>query len=324
MRPRRLTRLQLRSQRQIACVRRFWTSPRVWLDTKKKQIAPYGAPKRTASVAQDSQNTDSLFDFLYLNQSRISSWLAQMVAEGVPLSAKYGATTTKTNGLSLKGSAAGFVSGEKSGTHGVSDAQEIQYSAQWSVPLTLLDMLSHNGFINRNIENASAGSLVLLSGRIQLFDIEFIQNGWKAITDFFLAQVKVTHANKGAQDAQRKHFTAIGEIVRVMPRVPQIYLHTPTGMKAWAILKQEHSTIDLSTLTLAYGNNIQGDWHMVAVLDAKPDDHVDTCPAPPFMGGDLAKAISEIQGPLREIVGRSSDAYAVSPIVIFRSIPKAA
>lgn len=275
-------------------------------------------------MAQDSQNTDSLFDFLYLDQPRISSWLAQLVAEGVPLSAKYGATTTRTNGLSIKGSAASVVGAEKSGIRGATDAQEVQYSAQWSVPLTLLDMLSENGFIRHDIESAGIGSLVLTSGRIQLFDIEFIQSGWKSITDFFLAQTKVTHANKSAQDAQRREFASMGEVVRIMPRVPQIYLHS-RGAKVWAILKQEHATIDLSTLTLAYGDNIQGQWHMLAVLDAKPDDHLDSHELPlPSMDGDLAKAISLIQAPLRGLVGRSSDAYAVSPIAIFRSIPKAA
>lgn len=271
---------------------------------------------------QDSQNIDFLYDFVYLDRPRAQSWLAQLIAEGVPVSAKYSGAVTRAKMIEGAGGVPGVAAGKATATNSGTDTHERQFNTEWSVPLTLVDMLDGEGFLGRGLDSAQQGSLALVTGRIQLTDIGFLAQVWDAATANLLAMTKTTHANKASLDAQKKHLANIGGILKVMPKNPQIYMLTADGGVAWAVLKPEHSIVDTSMLTLTYGANIQGDWHMIAVIDALPDDHEDTAAPPSPMGGVLARQFPEMLGPMREAVGRSADAYAVNPVAIFRAVPK--
>ncbi len=270
-------------------------------------------------MAQDLPSIDFLYDFLYLDRSRAQSWLAQLVAEGVPLSTKYQSSSTDSSKINATGGVPGVLKGGGSSTESVTETMERNFNTEWSIPLNLLDMLSEADYVRKNMVEAPIGSVVHVHGSATVIDISFMQAGWDAFGDLYLGQEKTTHANKLAKAAQKAEFAKIGTVLKFMPPMPQLHLHTSEGESVWSVLHDEHMIIDPSALTLTYGASIKGDWHILAVLDALPDvgqpisSHIE-------IGRPIADGLLPVMNALREGMGRPDHAYAVSPIAIFRAI----
>lgn len=268
----------------------------------------------------DSQSIDFLYDFLYLDREKAHSWLAQLVAEGVPISSKYQSGSTGANNVSASGGVPALIKAQGSASSSVSQGLERNFNNEWSIPLNLIDMLDEEKFISRDLSTTEIGSIVHLKGAASIMDIRFLQGSWESIGHIMQSDQAVTHANKKAINAQKTQISLIGNILKVMPPLPQLYLQTLDWQIGWAVLKTQHMLVDTSALSLTYGSQIEGEWHVIAVLDAVPDEQSDGHKLILPVGNELTTSMFTLLNALREHMGRPADAYAINPIAIFRAI----
>lgn len=286
-------------------------------------------------MVEEPQKIGSIFDFLYTDHERLKSWLAQTFPDGIPHSSKHTSVSGANSGLEIGGSAdvtgqvsavfaksavKGAAQGKMSSNENASRSHERTFDNSWALPVDVLDVLQEQGYIQRDLQKAKAGSLVLVSGTPQLLDIKFMQDIWDPAVTHITTQEKITHKNKNQIADVRGQLKNIGEILRAMPPYPQMTLVDALGNQVWACLKQEHLLISSSALALAHGSSVRDTWHVLAAVDALPDEHVEAPTTPPPEQSQLMNAAAQMIGQIRELMGRSSVAYAVTPVLIFRAI----
>lgn len=269
------------------------------------------------NVEPDSQATDFLFDFLYVDKVRVASWFAQLFNEGVLTGLKNSTVTSESSATRVEGGIAAIAKAGASLNGSLTEQQEHSYSTEWSLPLTLLDTLDGRGFIHRDAQRATVGSMVLVSGEMQLTDVGMLQRIWDPSIKIMLQEQKVTHQNKASLAALKNQFAGFGDAIRAMPPEPQVHLRDDDGNAYWASLRPEHMIVNATTLALAHGPFVAGTWHALAVLDARPSMH-DTDSMRSINTGELGETMKEVLKLVRRLVGRDEVSSAITPIMIFR------
>lgn len=270
-------------------------------------------------MAQDSQNIDSLYDFLYLDRGRLSAFMAQVFDDGVlTASKKTEQTADAVNGAFeagiptiMKGS------GNSQTTNTVS--QEMQFDASWTLPLNVLDGLSHHGFIQRGLASARIGQLRLVCGTVSVLDIKLLQQMWMPMIDMFLKEMLPPGSTSKQTGAMKAQYKSIGAIVERLPQAVQMYLTELDGDKAWMTLNNEFMIVNPDELALKHGGYIAGEWHVLGVVDAVPDyDQTYRGELPEGMTSAMITMLDAV----RQVVGRPAESYGMTPILIFRQINK--
>lgn len=284
-------------------------------------------------MVQESQSIDSIYDFLYVDTPRVKSWLAQLLNDGVPLGHKRTLQSgdvsseeigggvdiaTSANAILAKAEFKGSAQGKVASQELSSSAKEQSFDASWSLPLNLLDRLSELRFIHPDITRAPIGGLVLNSGTPRLLDIKLLREVWTPGTGLMEADTKLTHQNKTQHIAARAKMKSVGDIIKAMPPQAQISLIDEDQNQIWACLQDEHLVVTASSLALTHGASISGTWHVLAVLDAKPDQDEPSVPA--VAESSLMEAASTLLASVRGLMGRNPASYGVTPLLIFRSV----
>ncbi|MFU2052924.1 hypothetical protein [Bordetella hinzii] len=271
---------------------------------------------------QDSPSIDFLYDFLYVDKPRVHSWLAQLFDEGVLKTFKHSSSTSDTSEgtVGIKAVVQGGL--KHNGT--VTEGQERVYDAEWSLPILLIDRLDEIGHITKDIVSARIGDLVMVAGRMELTDVQTLQKMWSPAIKLMIAEQKVTHANKQEVAKLKETLAHFGEAISAMPPDAQLYMRDRTEVAVWASLRAEHTIINTSTLALAHGAAIAGQWMMLAVLDSKPDWENPFAEGGPMINtSDMAETMHAVLNLVRKLAGRSAGAYGVTPIAIFRPVLRA-
>lgn len=284
-------------------------------------------------MGQDPQSIDSIFDFLFVDNERLRSWFAQVFDDGVLLSHKKTSHSGDASSKELSGTVevggkidAFLASADMKGKGQARDgsnsfantSHEKNFDATWSLPLSVLDRLDEFSFIQRDISTARIGSLVLLSGRPQIIDIKFMQDIWEPAVNFVLGNQKITHKNKTEASSAKAAMANLNEIFRKMPPSPQMLLCDENENLTWACIKEEHMVVSTSSLALTHGDAISGNWHVLGVLDAVPNEYASE--PLPLWKSELLQAASNLLGSIREMMGRPTNAYGITPVLIFRTI----
>ncbi|WP_176317730.1 DUF6414 family protein [Burkholderia vietnamiensis] len=284
-----------------------------------------------------SQSIDSIFDFLYADTYRLKSWLAQLLDDGVPTGHRRTSqtgesdnsevsgnvdVTAKASALIAKAEVKGAVTGKLGTLESSLSSVERSFDASWSLPLNVLDRLDEAGLITRDISTAKIGSVVLITGTPQLHDIKLLQDVWKPAIGFMTSQEKITHRNKSEITSKKMMLQSIGEVLQVMPPTPQITMADVSGRLVWGCLNDDHMVISASSLALTHGTSVKGTWHVLAVLDATPDEDIDDPHEfdSVMAYSQLMASTADVLGSIRDLMGRPSQAYGITPVVIFRSI----
>jgi hypothetical protein len=286
-------------------------------------------------VVREPASIDSIFDFLYVDTSRLKSWLSQVSDDGVLSSHRKTSNSGdssnsevtgsmeaggQASALLAKGTFKGAAQGKLGFTSSAALSHERLFDATWSLPLNVLDALDELNFISRDISTAKVGDMVLASGVIQLDDIKLLQRIWKPAIELSVGQTKITHANKAGVSMQKKQLSSMGQMLQVMPPLPQMHLADAAGNHVWAALGDDNMLVDMSSIALCHGTVLRGTWHVLGLLDALPDTEITT--HPPFQGSELLGFARDVVGSLREIVGRPVTAFGMTPVLIFREVSK--
>ncbi|MFH2711390.1 DUF6414 family protein [Klebsiella aerogenes] len=125
-------------------------------------------------MEREQQNTDSLYDFLYVDNQRASSLLAQMHGPGVVTSIKH-ITAEMDKSLSDAGFDLKILKSKIGVEETINQTQEKSFDASWILPINLLDKLDENGLIRKDLNGERLGSTVLCKGKMRIFDISVFQ-----------------------------------------------------------------------------------------------------------------------------------------------------
>ncbi|WP_440216256.1 DUF6414 family protein [Chromobacterium piscinae] len=270
-------------------------------------------------MAQEFQSIDSLFDFLYLDRGRLSAIMAQVFDDGVLLHSKK--TESNSDQLSSDGEASlHFLKGKLANTSANTVSQEMQFDASWTLPLNVLDGLSEHGFISEDLAGSRIGQLRLVKGVVSILDITMLKKLWNPMQEFFVNQFTPPNANSKAKGAARSQFKSMGHVINELPVAPQMHLQEASGLKVWMTLKSDCMVINSDELALKHGGSVPGDWHVLGVIDALPE--VQSSTQVEMDDDSMLGAMSGMLNAIREFVGRPSDSYGITPILIFRKIEK--
>lgn len=273
---------------------------------------------------QEKAPVGSLFDYFYIDTGRLNHWLAQMDDSGVIDSFRH----SQSQGEDFKSELGmnAVIKGGQSNTQRDNESQERVYNSEWSRPLLLLDLLDDGGMIHRDIQCAPMGSLVLVSGEVQLFDISLMQQSWDLIKNVVMEQQglpvhKPKNSMNGTQRRAMENFEVIGGMIKILPNQPQIYLRDVSGEVVWAALDPDYIIGNPTALALSNGPFLSGTWHAIGILDGhKEDDH--HSPTVPFANTDMSDAMCQMMQSVKEAVGRGANTYSITPMMIFRSVDR--
>lgn len=264
-------------------------------------------------MEQEQDQSASVFDYLYIDRPRISYLLAQLDPDGVIATHRRISGISGTNSGELKGSLK-VVGASASAMEGHSESSELHFDASWLLPSNVLDILNDRSLIRRDLMSAEVGQIVLISGSLSLFDIDLVKRLWDGMTAFMAFENSGKTGPKNA-NSERKKMELAGKVVKELP--PALQLNLNNGeWEAWAQLDAKFMTVDPHSMSMKHGPSVQGIWHLVAILDAVPDEIVMET------NRDTAQFIDmmyPLMGGLRGLIGRPPTSYGVTPLLLFRT-----
>jgi hypothetical protein len=203
--------------------------------------------------------------------------------------------------------------------------------------------------IMRDLAQSRIGQLVLVSGRLAMFDLGVIRAAWniKAIKDAILQQasnsapensesspMRISSKDRQRLDRERKAQAEkeleIGlEMVKLLPHAIQSSIRTGE-YEIWCSLREENLIVPASEILIKHGHVVAGDWNMVGILDTFPDENIPTLENDPeqFVTSAMAAlslgALWQLIGTLAPIarmaLGRPAASFGMTPLLIFREV----
>ena len=276
----------------------------------------------TFSVAPESQKDEFLFDFLYLDRSRLASYLAQLFTDGAHTHTKKSSATGAQTNSSTSGGIPGVIKAAVGGFETVNETIERQFDASWTAPLDLLRELSEQGYVSPFSADAILGEVVLFKGNIQVVDLRILQKLWQPMLALqAINQPAHTEAQRKTKKASEAMAGAIARVAEALPHIIQLRAFNADD-QLWATLQPEALTVNASDLAFKYGPAIPGEWCVLALLDARPSDS-DDIKLPQGLG-DVESGMLQMALQLKTFLGRSYLDYGVTPLAIYRQVPKRA
>lgn len=266
-------------------------------------------------MAQELQNIDCIYDFIYLDTKRLASFLAQLDDDGILLSmkkTKHLEEETKTLG-SLGINMGTRTSMENNETF--SKQLEKHYDSSSTALYSAIDRLDELGFIKKSISDTAIGQMLLCSGTISFQDIRMMRNLWEPMMKMVAAQ----ETNPKQRNIKTKEAEQIKSILSALPHALLMTLMSD-GDSLWSSLEEEHLKINSDDITLKHGANFAGRWHVLGILDAKPDNESDTVTHQLPAGNPIFDGMVEVLTAIRIFLGRPINAYGITPIAIFRTV----
>lgn len=279
-------------------------------------------------MVQDSQNIESIFDFFYLDNSKIKSFYAQLNGLGALNSLKNTSQVGDTRKLEATVGMPTVTGGRMGNDHTVNTTSEHLYDGLPTMPREMINRLDELGFIYRDLTPDNLGALVLLKGYLNITDIEVMKGVVDPTIKFMFNNLPT---NSGAERAELKklqdQMSPLIEFIKNIPFALSCNLFVKTEevdslTEVWMSLAREDMSSTIHDINFKHGDKLAGQWYVLGVLDAIPnslDNNKNLLPDNDEMD-QLRKSMSEMM----KMFGRSEEAYGMTPIAIFRVLrPKA-
>lgn len=265
------------------------------------------------NVEQDLLNIDFLTDFIYIDEIKTRNFLVQFVNNKGVLSAFKEEFSESDVSASKLGVNKVFIA-EKSGQQQDMQKYAREYDASHSLPHSLLDFLDQYGFIKDKITEADIGNIVHISGEYRIFDISLLD---KALP---LLQM-ITEIDSDNSEVPPIH--VMSQFMQLFPKSLQIDIRDEYGYHYWLPLKKEAMRINPEDIVLSNGVINRDRWHVVGILENKPDkDPTLRKGIQPHKFGDDKASLLEMNSAIKGMIGRNENSYSITPILIFRKISK--
>lgn len=273
-------------------------------------------------MAHNLQNIESIFDFFYLDNQKIKSFYAQLNGLGALNTLKQTNQVGDTRKLEANVQIPAVAGGKMGSDHLASTSSERLYDSLPTMPREMINRLDELGFIYRDLTPENLGSLVLLQGYLDISDIEVMQKAMEPAIDFMCKSMPTkTAAHKAKKKEAEDSLKPIANFMKVIPFALSCNLFVPNDTEdeltqVWMSLAREDMPSTIHDINFKHGEKLAGKWYVLGVLDAIPNN-LDANKRIHPNNDELAvfkKALSEMM----KMFGRSSDAYGMTPIAIFR------
>ena len=260
-------------------------------------MAQKNASKRPAKKSKkaSSLKTDTVFDFLYADNFRISYLLTQLDS--------YGVLTDATRQVKASDSVSGGVSAGIASIGG-GEAQETSitknYDTSWVPPLLLLKKLQDQNLIQKNISEANIGQIVEFKGVLSITDMTLVKS-LSAASEHMSFDAD---ANAGIQ------------IVGSMPPSVQGTMKKG-GSEIWFLGQSENWITHPNALMLSYGSTIGSGWKIIGILQSKPSASTTPSQADTATVGEGMRQYADT---IKHLMGKPSNAYGITPLILLRPV----
>lgn len=286
-------------------------------------------------MAHDSQNTASIFDYLYIDHVRIASYLGQLSDHGHLQSTVVADSTKSTTASKFAAgvSALGEFRLEFGNDIGSETSAARSYDTLWINARSVLDVLDEEGLIERDLKNASLGRIVVVSGALSICDLRVLRPMWAPMVSLMGDRIEVPEQFQNRRErraAQRKaqkvapppadrsketFLEVMSNFLGGMPHAVQGTLEGDAG-SVWFTMNPSRMSPSPEELALEHGDVVPGVWHVVGVVDAMPGP-VESGTVPTAGAPMVTRPIME---QVREQFGRPDTAYGVTPLMLFRKL----
>ena len=299
---------------------------------------PSSCEKASGGVPEGPTST-SVLDFLYHDARRVGSFLAQFddaghlqqITQEESAGKREQSTTSWRAGAGVPILLGGqMTEREQTAEEGSETSQRI-YDPFWANARNLLDCLAHAHLIQRDLQSASIGQFVLVSGRLEIVDLAMFAGMWddknfKALLGARDPGLRGSVSRKkGNPGGRAPSETEIGVLLmKMMPHAIQMTIRGED--KAWCNLLRGGLICTTGDLLLMHGGELQGKWHVLGILDSRKDETAtqswdeDNDPEVQPSAGIIATGFKKLTPLGRQLLGRPADAYGLTPLIIFREI----
>lgn len=272
-------------------------------------------------MAREVQPTASLYDILYADRGRLSSYLAQIDPNGVITGYKTSTTDGSSVGSELGGNAA--VASAKV-RHNLENKElaERTFDPAAALPVEVINRLDEYGYIHRDLATAAVGGLVLVKGRLMLRDFSHFPASWPLVRKALPLKNIAADANASIQGNSKVTVSEVESFIKyLIDNIPQPIQMTfeSFGSFLWSTLSQDGFIVSPIDIFLKHKTIVPGEWYVLGIIDAHPD-HAGESEATPSLGGGVTDPFHTMAQDIRAIFGRPESNYGISPLVIFRQV----
>ncbi|UXZ04544.1 DUF6414 family protein [Moraxella nasicaprae] len=269
-------------------------------------------------MVQESQNIESIFDFLYLDNTKIKSFYAQLTGFGSLTSIKENNNSNHTRHTEGSLGIPSTFNGKHAYGSSELRANEKLYDAIPTMPREMIDKLDELGFIERELSEHSAGKLVLIQGKLSITDVNTIKDMiGPVLIQESLSQIDhrlpLKGRSKKIQQANNENKNLI-DLIKAIPYALEATLFVD-GCSVWMTLNRDEMVGNPHDINLKHGSLMHGKYYVLGVLDAIPNDD-ETIPT----DSEWRNSLFAMAASLKEMMGRASSSYGITPIAIFRVI----
>ena len=214
-------------------------------------------------MAREEQPTESLYDILYADRGRLSSYLAQIDPNGVITGYKTSSTDGSSVGSELGGNVTVAAAKIK---HSLSnqDLAERTFDPAAALPVEVMNRLDEQGYIHRDLEAVAVGGLVLVKGRLMLRDFSQFPACWPIIKKALPLQDMAKTANisfagggKSISNADVEGF--IKSLIDNIPQPVQMTFQSSYEY-LWSTWSEDGFVVSPVGIFLKHKSIIPGEW----------------------------------------------------------------
>ena len=258
-----------------------------------------------------------LYDFIYLNHEALSFCQTQLDDDGLLT----GSVVTRSSGEQMRQQVGGSVkvihgTHEETGSH--HSSRQNSFDTSKNLPLDVMRELNARGLIH-DITQAKPGQIVLLSGRMQMVDLVLMNDLLEPALDMELSNMpSLTDAHRRKKREKAEENGTLIKMFSALPKLLQVRIFDDTK-SAWCTIRHVDMMQDSFSIAMKHGVTVRGQWHVLAVLDALPDDTELDEKAFEYMT-DLDNGYFTALLHIRTMMGRRFNEYGISPLAIFRKL----
>lgn len=272
-------------------------------------------------MAHDEVVGNSLYDFIYINHEALSLYNAQLDKDGL-LTHQVITKSVSDQQKNQLGASAKIISGGLENQSSVSESMQSNFDASRAMPLNVIRELNRLGLIQKDIEKAKLGQIVLFSGRLQIVDYALMASLIRPAMHMHIHEMpSKTPNDKINKKSKQAELDAFANLIEQMPKLVQFRLFDDNN-SAWGTISAGNLMVHSLDFVMKHSITIPGQWHILAVLDAVPDkdDETEIDSAALKYMTQMESGYVEAFMHLRGMMGRRLEEYGVSPLAIFRKV----
>lgn len=257
---------------------------------------------------EQDEHQDTLYDFLYKDSNRITSYYAQLF--GGHLTAFEQTDSEKDSHPKSTSVNAGVIKHRESIIGEVSSGSKRVINPHDIIVTDVLSKLANSGALNDDIQNAPHGALVLVKGTLIL-------------TDRSMFGLATASFDAAIRDEQRKHknqqntavidgLTFLKEVTKNMEMPSSFLLKTDSGDEIAGIIKDEGMEEPISSYYFKHGSAGLSDVFAIGIKELTESKQV-------FATTEFLAGMQQAAQGMSEMLF-SADAIRVTPVALFRRI----